>query len=96
MSQLGGTCDVCGRSRATNVCSSPFGAMSFAYCTECLQKPAEVLFVFEYLYNDVAGGDPSRLASEIRNWYTWIDGKYVHWDNFVWRKKNSKEKTPNG
>jgi hypothetical protein len=64
--------------------------MSSAYCADCIAKPAETLSVFDYLYDDVAGGDPTKLTPQIRNWYTWIDGKYVHWDNYVWRRKNEK------
>ena len=34
-------CDVCGRETKTYVAASAFGAMSFAYCKECLEKGAE-------------------------------------------------------
>jgi hypothetical protein len=88
---LAGTCDVCGRERATHVCSSPFGPVSFAYCADCLNKPAEVRSIFDYLYDEVAKGDPSQLSPEIRNWYTWIDGRYVHWDNYVFRRKQESD-----
>jgi hypothetical protein len=85
-----GTCDVCRRERKVGVCSSPFGPMSFAYCQECLAKPAEIATIFAYLYDDVAGGDPSKLDKSIKNWYTWIDGRYVHWDNYVYRRQHEQ------
>lgn len=76
-------CEVCHRNRQVWVCASAFAPMSHAICTECLQKPAEPLGSFTYLLEDVAGGDPSKLSPELKNWYTWKDGKYVHWTTFV-------------
>jgi hypothetical protein len=81
-----GTCDVCSRNRDVAVCASVFGAISHAICVECLQRPAEPLSSFKYTYDTVG---PDNVASWVRNWYTWIDGKYVHWDNYVWRRKNN-------
>ena len=83
-----GKCECCHREGPTGVASSAFGAVSHAYCLECFQKPAEPLYMFVYLLDDVAGGDPSKLTPEMKNWYTWIDGRYVHWSNFVimWRE----------
>lgn len=83
-----GRCDCCERERPVAVCASPHGPMSYAICQECLARPAEPQSFFAYLYDDVAQGDPSRLDPSIKNWYTWIDGKYVHWTTYVFRRKN--------
>lgn len=34
-------CDVCGKETNTTVCCSTCGAVSFAYCTECLKEGRE-------------------------------------------------------
>lgn len=34
-------CSVCGSKSNVSVCNSVFGAVSFAYCTECLQHNRE-------------------------------------------------------
>ena len=86
-----GECECCGRERDVAVVSSAYGPVSFALCLECLQRPAEPVSVFKYLYDDVAQGDPSRLDASVKNHYTWIDGKYVHWDNYVYRRKHPDE-----
>lgn len=36
-----GKCDVCGKETNTTVCCSTCGAISFAYCTECLNAGRE-------------------------------------------------------
>ena len=80
-----GTCEVCSRKRPVGVLASAWGPVSQANCQECLQKPAEPLSTFEYLYETLG---PDKVDPRIRYWYTWIDGRYVHWDNFVLRKKS--------
>lgn len=80
-----GVCDVCSRQRDVAVVASVFGAMSHAICKECLQRPAEPIYCFAHCYDSVG---PDNVAKWVRNWYTWIDGKYVHWDNYVWRRKD--------
>lgn len=86
-----GECEICRRKREVAVVASPFGPLSHAICTECLGKPAESRATFDYLYDDVAGGDPTKLDKSIHNWYTWIDGRYVHWHNYVLRRQREKE-----
>jgi hypothetical protein len=68
------------------VCSSAWGPVSYANCTECLHKPAEPLATFAYLYDELG---PDRVDKRISNWYTWIDGKYVHWTTYVHRRKTA-------
>jgi hypothetical protein len=84
-------CEVCHRVRDVMVFSSPFVAMSFANCNECLHKPAEPELVFKYLLEEVADGDPSKLDRCIQTWYTWMDGKYVHWNTYVHIMRQRKD-----
>lgn len=88
-------CEVCHRIRDVWVCSSAFAAMSHAICRECLQKPAEPLFIFGFLLEDVANGDPANLDPSIRNWYTWDKDRYIHWDTFVHNHKEGKYASQN-
>jgi hypothetical protein len=83
-----GHCECCDRDRPVAVIASPFGPASYATCKECLQRPAEPKAVFDYLYDEVAKGRPTELSKHLKSWYTWIDGKYVHWDNYVLRRKS--------
>lgn len=39
--EIMGKCDVCGKETETVVCSSSCGAISFAYCQECLNAGRE-------------------------------------------------------
>lgn len=34
-------CEVCGKNRSSTIAASAYGAISFAYCEECLQKGME-------------------------------------------------------
>ena len=78
-------CDVCGRSPASGVASSPFVAMSFAYCHDCLEKPADCESVFAYLWEDVANFDLTGLHSAVFRYHTWRHGRY--WRFRDWVKK---------
>jgi len=53
-----------------------FHGMSRDICNECLFKPATELRIFE---KELSSGNPDPF---LKNWYTWIDGKYVHWETF--------------
>jgi hypothetical protein len=78
-------CDVCGRA-AVGVASSSLGAVSWAFCAECARKPAEPLSMFVYLYDDVSDHGQG-LREEINDFYTWIDGRYVSWPDYVARRQ---------
>lgn len=78
----GNTCDVCGREPILGVASSSFAAVSWAFCKECIEKPAEPLTTFSYLY-DFVSTDGDGLAPEVNNFYTWKDGKYISWAEYV-------------
>ncbi len=58
MSPIIRKCDCCGRERESHVCSSALGAVSFAYCSECLTNNAElknvIIGTIEMLNGDVA------------------------------------------
>lgn len=78
-------CDVCGR-LAIGVASSSLGPVSWAFCKECAGKPAEPESMFCYLYDDVSDhGDG--LREEINTFYTFIDGAYVSWPDYVARRR---------
>ncbi len=72
------TCDVCSKS-AVGVASSSLGAISYAYCNECLLRYAEPVTAFEITY-EVTSGD---VADWVRTLTTFIDGKYLTWDEWV-------------
>lgn len=49
-------CDVCGKETNTTVCSSTCGAISFAYCDECLRngiEPYDALVGMGLYYDDI-------------------------------------------
>ena len=52
-----GKCDVCGKETETAVCASACGAVSFAYCKECLKagrEPYDALVGMGILYEDLS------------------------------------------
>lgn len=79
-------CDVCGKV-ACGVASSAFGAISLAYCRECLDKPADAECMFAHLWWDVANKNIDALDSSIKSWFTFKDGKYISFEEWVkWAK----------
>jgi len=82
-------CDVCGRD-AIGVASSSLGAVSWAFCQECARKPAEPACMFQYMYHDVSDHGEG-LREEMNDFYTWIDGRYVSWPEFVKMKRQAKD-----
>lgn len=72
------TCDVCSKS-AVGVASSSLGAISYAYCDECLLRYAEPVTAFEITY-EVTSGD---VADWVKELTTYVDGKYLTWDEWV-------------
>lgn len=83
----GSKCDVCERERETRVAASPFGPISFAYCQECIQKPAEPLLTFNYLYENVSSDQGRDLHESINNWFTWLNGQYLSWPDYVAQRR---------
>jgi late competence protein required for DNA uptake (superfamily II DNA/RNA helicase) len=75
-------CDVCNKNEALGVASSPFGAISYAYCRECLNKPADPLMTFEYLFETIYPNE----AAWVYKYFTFKDGKYISWQEFVSEK----------
>jgi hypothetical protein len=65
----------------------PCGPMSIMWCNNCLQHKPIVIpsFAVEYLYIFVAGGNLDNLADEVKEWYTWADGKYMPMNEYVKR-----------
>jgi hypothetical protein len=81
----GDSCDVCGKP-SIGVASSSFGAVSWAFCKECVSKPAEPECMFCYLYDDVSDKGEG-LKDEVNTFYTFIDGKYVSWPDYVAKRR---------
>lgn len=77
----GDTCDVCGKP-SIGVASSSFGAISWAFCSECAHKPAEPLCAFAYLYDDVSDKGEG-LREGVNDFYTFKDGAYLSWPDYV-------------
>jgi hypothetical protein len=78
----GDRCDVCDREGVVGVASSSLGAVSWAFCKECLQKPAEPECMFCYLYEDVSDKGEGLIA-EINSMHTFQGGVYVSWPDYV-------------
>lgn len=81
-------CEVChGESGGTfvGVASIPGAPMSIAWCTECLARESAPAFVFDHDFVFVAGGDVTQLVDWARARVTWVDGRYVHFDEYVSR-----------
>jgi len=72
------TCDVCGEP-AVGVASSSLGAISYAYCEECLLRYAEPVTAFEITY-EVTSGD---VADWVKELTTYVNGKYLTWDEWL-------------
>lgn len=71
-------CDVCGRQGIVGVASSCLGAISFAFCAECLSQGAEPEFMLGFTW-DMTGGNPAEWVRELK---TYKDGRYITWDEF--------------
>lgn len=74
-------CDVCNKNNAAGVCASPFGPVSYAYCTECLGNGADPESSFEYLYWFV-GSRGEGLAEGVKEAATFKDGRYWKWEEW--------------
>lgn len=84
------TCDVCSRP-AAGVASSSFGAVSWAFCTECAHKPAEPSVTFAYLYDEVSDQGEG-LADHVQQFFTWKDGAYQSWPDYVANRRNQEDR----
>lgn len=73
-------CEVCGAA-GIGVASSGIGAISFSFCKECAHKPAEPLWIFAYLFEDV-GTNGEGLRPEVDSYWTWEGGRYVSWPEY--------------
>jgi hypothetical protein len=79
-------CDVCRREREVGVASSTLGAVSFAFCKECLEHRAEPAGMFEFTLEEVG---EHFVAPWVKSLNTFMDGEYLSWDEWV---KKHKEK----
>lgn len=76
------TCDSCGRGNVIGVASSSLGAVSWAWCRECLDHNAEPPIMFEFVFEDVADGNIDNLVPEFKTYQVYLQGQY--WPITVW------------
>lgn len=91
MSALEMKCDVCGKNESAGVASSAFGAVSWSYCRECLHKPAEPELMFLHLFENVSDNGEG-LADFVQEYWTFRDGRYVSWPEYVQERREAKER----
>lgn len=87
MTMKDGLCEVCGTGAAIGVASTSI-PYSCAYCVECAQHGADPEWVLEHLLNEVAGGDPTKLAPGL---ITYKDGKYISFEEWAYAKPEKCE-----
>lgn len=78
-------CSTCGKP-SIGFASSTLGPVSFAFCAECCLKPAEPEGMFEYLFDEVSDNGDG-LREEMNRFFTFIDGVYVSWPDYVARRR---------
>lgn len=76
-----GLCDVCGQREALGVASSALGPVSWAYCRECLRKPADVACMFAATIDGCDGS--ANVADWVKDLWTWDGGAYVTFADFA-------------
>lgn len=79
-------CEVCRTNQAIGVActSQPY---SCAYCLECAKQGADPEWIFEYLLEDVAYGDPNKIREGL---VTYVHGKYLSFHQWVEVRKGIK------
>lgn len=82
---LGRLCDVCGIRPMIGVASTsqPF---SCAYCIECAREGADPEWIFEYLLQDVANGDPAQIREGL---VTWSAGRFMTFHEWAAQRAGS-------
>lgn len=78
-SEIERACDCCRRNEPVGVASSAMGAISFAFCGECLIQNAEPEMMFEFTAW-VTGGD---AAPHVNDFTTFVDGRYIGWSEWI-------------
>ena len=82
------TCDVCGNASGgtfVGVAAVPGAPLSIAWCDQCLARDAVPPYVFDHDFVFVANGDLRALHDWARDRVTWVDGRYVPFDEYVQR-----------
>ena len=76
------TCNICEQNQSVGVASSPLGAFSNAYCSTCLEKGAEPLWLWHSTF--WACGGPEYIDESYREWACSVyDNEYIYWDRIV-------------
>lgn len=75
-------CDVCRKNEMAGVASSALGAVSWAFCRECLAKNAEPEVMFAHIFDDVSDNGEG-IADWVKDMTTFKDGRYITWGEYV-------------
>jgi len=84
-------CDVCNNEscdKDVGVASIPGVPMSIMWGNKCLNNPLGIVipsFTVDYLFIFVALGHLENLIDEVKEYFTWADGKYIRFDEYVKR-----------
>jgi hypothetical protein len=81
------TCEVCHRKRNVGVACSTLGAVSCAFCRECLEQRAEAEWMFEFTLEEVG---EHFVAPWVKGLRTFKDGVYLTWDEWVKQHKEQQ------
>lgn len=81
MSEGLGKCEVCGVKDAIGVASTSL-PYSCAFCAECARQGADPEWIFRFLLDDTADGDPSKIREGMT---TYRDGEYLSFHDWAER-----------
>lgn len=76
-------CDCCGATEVMGVASSSLGAISFAWCRECIMRGAEPLSMLLFVYETTNEGKDA--ATFVQDLVTWVEGEYIKWPEVITR-----------
>jgi len=80
-------CAVCNEN-AGGVASSGLGPVSFPYCASCMVNNAEPESMFEFVYEQCG----QMVAGHVKKTFTFKDGEYISWKEWVRAKVKSEDK----
>lgn len=83
-------CDICGNEsggKDVGVAAIPGAPVSIMWCDECLKRDCAPTFVFEHDFIYVAYGDLANLNDWALSRWTWADGRYMQFREYVERIK---------
>ena len=84
-----GVCDICGREAVCNLISSGCAPVSYAACSECIDRRAENIDVAA-LWVHMRGG-AAILGDHTANLVAWEDGSYVSFPEILSFYESNKD-----